>query len=54
MFVHSSPVMDGPLAGVSPETGISSPNDIRNMLGQFTQNPVMMNTNNKFAKQIKG
>lgn len=52
--VLSSPAMDGLLAGVSRQTGVGSPDVLRNMLGQLTQNPVMMNTVNQIAQQMEG
>ncbi|KAI7725619.1 hypothetical protein M8C21_014801 [Ambrosia artemisiifolia] len=42
------------LSGVSSQTGIGSPDVLRNMLGQLTQNPAMMNTVNQIAQQIDG
>ncbi|XP_017247460.1 ubiquitin-like domain-containing protein CIP73 isoform X2 [Daucus carota subsp. sativus] len=52
--VLSSPAMDGLLAGVSRQTGVGSPDVLRNMLGQLTQNPAMMNTVNQIAQQMEG
>ena len=46
--VLQSPALNGLLAGVSEQTGIGSPNVLRNMLEQFTQSPAMRNT----VKQI--
>ncbi|KAI3710848.1 hypothetical protein L2E82_40642 [Cichorium intybus] len=50
----ASPAVDGLLSGVSSQTGIGSPDMLRNMLGQLTQNPAMMNTVNQIAQQIDG
>ncbi|KZV14949.1 hypothetical protein F511_32540 [Dorcoceras hygrometricum] len=50
--VLQSPALDGLLAGVSRQTGIGSPDMMRNMLQQFTQNPAMRNTMNQIAQQI--
>ncbi|KAI3812953.1 hypothetical protein L1987_17666 [Smallanthus sonchifolius] len=50
--VIASPALDGLLSGVSSQTGIGSPDVLRNMLGQLTQNPAMMNTVNQIAQQI--
>ncbi|XP_075479216.1 uncharacterized protein LOC142520120 isoform X3 [Primulina tabacum] len=50
--VLQSPALDGLLAGVSRQTGIGSPDMMRNMLQQFTQNPAMRNTMNHIAQQI--
>lgn len=52
--VLSSPAMDGLLAGVSRQTGVGTPDVLRNMLGQLTQNPAMMNTVNQIAQQMEG
>ncbi|PWA96330.1 ubiquitin [Artemisia annua] len=52
--VIASPALDGLLSGVSSQTGIGSPDVLRNMLGQLTQNPAMMNTVNQIAQQIDG
>lgn len=52
--VLSSPAMDGLLAGVSRQTGVGSPDVLRNMLGQLTQSPAMMNTVNQIAQQMEG
>ncbi|GKE24789.1 hypothetical protein Tco_1436301 [Tanacetum coccineum] len=52
--VIASPALDGLLSGVSCQTGIGSPDVLRNMLGQLTQNPAMMNTVNQIAEQIDG
>ncbi|KAL8200899.1 hypothetical protein R6Q57_012238 [Mikania cordata] len=50
--VISNPALDGLFSGVSSQTGIGSPDVLRNMLGQLTQNPAMMNTVNQIAQQI--
>ncbi|KAI3460445.1 hypothetical protein Pfo_017108 [Paulownia fortunei] len=50
--VLRSPSLDGLLAGVSQQTGVGSPDMLRNMLQQFTQNPAMRNTVNQIAQQI--
>ncbi|XP_073035144.1 uncharacterized protein [Primulina eburnea] len=50
--VLQSPALDGLLAGVSRQTGIGSPDMMRNMLQQLTQNPAMRNTMNQIAQQI--
>ncbi|KAI3787596.1 hypothetical protein L1987_42179 [Smallanthus sonchifolius] len=52
--VITSPALDSLLSGVSNQTGIGSPDVLRNMLGQLTQNPAMMNTVNQIAQQIDG
>ncbi|XP_071692797.1 ubiquitin-like domain-containing protein CIP73 isoform X2 [Rutidosis leptorrhynchoides] len=52
--VIASPALDGLLSGVSSQTGIGSPDVLRNMLGQLTQNPAMMNTVNQIAQQMDG
>lgn len=50
--VLRDPSLDGLLAGVSQQTGVGSPDMLRNMLQQFTQNPAMRNTVNQIAQQI--
>ncbi|KAJ9549890.1 hypothetical protein OSB04_022433 [Centaurea solstitialis] len=50
--VIANPALDGLLSGVSNQTGMGSPDVLRNMLGQLTQNPAMMNTVNQIAQQI--
>ncbi|KAE9617268.1 hypothetical protein Lal_00034369 [Lupinus albus] len=50
--VLRSPAMNGLLSGVSQQTGVDSPDGLRNMLQQFTQNPQMMNTVNQIAEQV--
>ncbi|XAR64246.1 hypothetical protein NMG60_11024515 [Bertholletia excelsa] len=50
--VINSPALDGLLAGVSQQTGVGSPNVLRNMLTQLTQSPAMRNTINQMAQQF--
>ncbi|XP_019453374.1 PREDICTED: large proline-rich protein BAG6-like isoform X2 [Lupinus angustifolius] len=50
--VLHSPAISGLLSGVSQQTGVDSPDGLRNMLEQFTQNPQMMNTVNQIAEQV--
>ncbi|KAL8514918.1 hypothetical protein ACS0TY_013842 [Phlomoides rotata] len=50
--ILQGPALDGLLAGVSQQTGVGSPDMLRNMLQQFTQNPAMRNTVNQLAQQI--
>ncbi|CAA2965725.1 Hypothetical predicted protein [Olea europaea subsp. europaea] len=50
--ILQSPALDGLLAGVSQQTGVGSPDMLRNMLQQFTQNPAMRSTVNQLAQQI--
>ncbi|KAL0793633.1 hypothetical protein Bca101_065010 [Brassica carinata] len=52
--VLESPVLDGLLAGVSQQAGVDSPNMMRSMLQQFTQNPQIMNTVQQIAQQVDG
>ncbi|XP_052200809.1 ubiquitin-like domain-containing protein CIP73 isoform X2 [Diospyros lotus] len=52
--VLQSPAFGSLLAGVSQQTGVGSPNVLRNMLEQFTQSPAMRNTVNQIAQQIDG
>jgi hypothetical protein len=47
-----NPALDGLLAGVSQQTGIGSPDMLKNMLQEFTQNPAMRNTVNQIAQQV--
>ncbi|KAL6996926.1 hypothetical protein U1Q18_007050 [Sarracenia purpurea var. burkii] len=47
-----SPALNGLLAGVLEQTGIGSPDALRNMFEQFTQNPAMRNTVNQIAQQF--
>ncbi|KAK4781429.1 hypothetical protein SAY86_015531 [Trapa natans] len=50
--VLQSPALNGLLSGVSEQAGVGSPDVLRNMLQQFTQNPVMMNTVSRIAQQV--
>lgn len=50
--VLHSPALNGLLAGVSQQTGVGSPDVLRNMLQQFTQSPQMRNTVNHIAQQV--
>ncbi|KAL3514839.1 hypothetical protein ACH5RR_027556 [Cinchona calisaya] len=50
--VLQSPALNGLLAGVSQQTGIGSPDALRNIMEQLTQNPSMQNTVNQIAQQI--
>ncbi|KAK4276466.1 hypothetical protein QN277_014613 [Acacia crassicarpa] len=50
--VLHSPALNGLLAGVSQQTGVGSPDVLRNMLQQFTQSPQMRNTVNQIAQQV--
>lgn len=50
--VLQSPAINGLLAGVSEQTGVGSPDVFRNMLGQLTQSPHIMNTVNQIAQQV--
>ncbi|CAN8277052.1 unnamed protein product [Cochlearia groenlandica] len=56
--VLESPALGGLLSSVSRQTGggidSSSPNMLRNMLQQFTQNPQIMNTVQQIAQQVDG
>ena len=47
-----SPGLDNLLAGVSQHTGIGSPNVLRNMLQELTQNPQIMNAVGQIAQQV--
>ncbi|KAL2585413.1 hypothetical protein AAZV13_14G187100 [Glycine max] len=47
-----SPALNGLLEGVSQQTGVDSPDGLRNMLHQFTQSPQMMNTVNQIVQQV--
>ncbi|KAE8656472.1 Cytoplasmic tRNA 2-thiolation protein 1 [Hibiscus syriacus] len=49
--VLESPAINGLLAGVSEQTGIGSPDVLRNKLQQLTQSPQIMNTVNQLAQQ---
>lgn len=50
--VLQSPALNGLLAGVSQQTGIGSPNALRNIMEQLTQSPAMRSTVNQIAQQI--
>nr|GMD10913.1 large proline-rich protein BAG6 isoform X1 [Ipomoea batatas] len=50
--VLQNPALNGLLGGISQQTGLGSPDNLRDMLQQFTQNPGMMNTVNQIAQQI--
>ncbi|PKI55163.1 hypothetical protein CRG98_024454 [Punica granatum] len=50
--VLQSPALNGLLSGVSEQTGVGSPDVLRNMLQQLTQSPVMMNTVSRIAQQV--
>ncbi|KAK7321834.1 hypothetical protein VNO77_32818 [Canavalia gladiata] len=50
--VLHSPTLNGLLEGVSQQTGVDSPDGLRNMLQQFTQSPQMMNTVNQIVQQV--
>ncbi|KAL4335509.1 hypothetical protein GQ457_07G027470 [Hibiscus cannabinus] len=50
--VLESPAINGLLAGFSEQTGVGSPNVLRNMLQQLTQSPQIMNTVNQLARQV--
>ncbi|XP_031260810.1 ubiquitin-like domain-containing protein CIP73 isoform X1 [Pistacia vera] len=52
--VLSSPEINGLLSGFSEETGVGSPDVLRNMLQQLTQSPQIMSTVNQIAQQIDG
>ncbi|XP_044511387.1 ubiquitin-like domain-containing protein CIP73 isoform X2 [Mangifera indica] len=52
--VLSSPEINGLLSGFSEQTGVGSPDVLRNMLQQLTQSPQIMNTVNQIAQQIEG
>jgi hypothetical protein len=50
--VLQNPAMDSLLAGFSQQTGVGSPDVLRSMLQQFTQNPEIMNTVTQLAQQV--
>ncbi|XP_057796956.1 uncharacterized protein LOC131012983 [Salvia miltiorrhiza] len=50
--ILQGPALDGLLDGVSQQTGVGSPDMLRNMLQQFTQNPAMRSTVNQIAQQM--
>ncbi|CAJ1972609.1 unnamed protein product [Sphenostylis stenocarpa] len=47
-----SPALNGLLEGLSQQTGVDSPDGLRNMLQQFTQSPQLMNTVNQIVQQV--
>lgn len=49
--LHSTE-LNGLLSGFSQQTGVGSPDVLRNMLQQLTQSPQIMNTVNQIAQQI--
>lgn len=50
--VLRSTELNGLLSGFSQQTGIGSPDVLRNMLQQLTQSPQVLNTVNQIAQQI--
>lgn len=50
--VLQSPALNGLLAGFSEQTGVGSPDVLRNMLQQLTQSPQIMNTVGQIAQQV--
>lgn len=50
--VLQSPALNGLLTGLSEQTGVGSPDVLRNMLQQLTQSPQMRNTVNQIAQQV--
>ncbi|GLT31332.1 hypothetical protein SLA2020_060750 [Shorea laevis] len=50
--VLQSPALNGLLAGFSEQTGVGSPDVLRNMLQQLTQSPQIMNTVSQIAQQV--
>ncbi|XP_048130200.1 large proline-rich protein bag6-A isoform X2 [Rhodamnia argentea] len=50
--VLHNPALNGLLAGFSEQTGVGSPDALRNMMQQLTQSPVMMNAVNQVARQV--
>ncbi|KAM5565255.1 ubiquitin-like domain-containing protein CIP73 [Rosa sericea] len=50
--VLQSPALNGLLSGVSEQTGVGSPDALRNMLQNFTQSPQMMNAVNQITEQV--
>ncbi|XP_065848146.1 ubiquitin-like domain-containing protein CIP73 [Euphorbia lathyris] len=51
--VIQSPALNGLLAGFSDQTGVGSPNVLRDMLQQLTQNPQVMSTVGQIAQQVE-
>ncbi|XP_010534054.1 PREDICTED: large proline-rich protein BAG6 isoform X10 [Tarenaya hassleriana] len=52
--VDVSTALDGLLGGISRQTGVGSPNILRNMMQQLTSNPQIMNTVQQIARQVDG
>lgn len=52
--VLENPALDGLLGGISRQTGVGSPNVLRNMMQQLTSNPQIMNTVQQIAQQVDG
>ncbi|KAL6216316.1 hypothetical protein ACLB2K_009539 [Fragaria x ananassa] len=50
--VLQSPALNGLLTGVSEQTGVGSPDALRNMLQNFTQSPQMMNAVSQITEQV--
>lgn len=50
--VLHSPALSSLLTGVSEQTGVGSPNVLRNMLQQLSQSPQIMNTVSQIAQQV--
>lgn len=50
--VLQNPALNGLLTGLSEQTGVGSPDVLRNMLQQLTQSPQMRNTVNQIAQQV--
>ncbi|KAJ8772663.1 hypothetical protein K2173_027840 [Erythroxylum novogranatense] len=50
--VLQSPALDGLLTNFSEQTGFGSPNMLRNMLQQLTQNPQVMSSVSQIAQQV--
>ncbi|XP_037493539.1 ubiquitin-like domain-containing protein CIP73 isoform X2 [Jatropha curcas] len=51
--VIDSPSLNGLLTGFSEQTGVGSPNVLRSMLQQLTQNPQIMSTVSQIAQQVE-
>lgn len=51
--VICNPALDGLLTGFSEQTGVGSPNILRNMLQQLTRNPQIMSTVGQIAQQVE-
>ncbi|XP_047322118.1 ubiquitin-like domain-containing protein CIP73 [Impatiens glandulifera] len=52
--VLNNPAFSGLLAGVSEQAGVGSPEMLRDMMMQITQNPGMRNTITQMAQQFEG